>query len=424
MHNATGRSRRVGVLAGFGLALLTGCGDQANVGYTEANCQGDKIHCGELPKYTSLSQSSQPVEITPGPLPTLMPTWETVNGGSDGQMVAGVGGTFWSATAVLGLTGIRLWQLNADGGVLGTQDILPPADLKCVQQDIPVFSLNQGDPGPTLVVGWSVHCPGGIYDTQAEVIDFGSSVSEPVTRADLDVTGNTVPPVLARKAQSNEHAVLPLFPKGWAPTRIDAAGDIVWQQSSIAREFYDRELEFGNFTYASLFWGVDGSLVVIGELPQDQGSVTPSMVVLDWETGSVQSRTAVPGLLLDGSATFALDSEGRTVVAGSTYSGDISWSRSQGAALDERTIIREGYTYLAVQSLIADSVGGTYLVTASGDRNAAVQTLCYMNDAMAISCALVPEARNFVVSDIPGVLYAQAWDQQTGTRLARFDFPI
>lgn len=124
------------------------------------------------------------------------------------------------------------------------------------------------------------------------------------------------------------------------------------------------------------------------------------------------------------------DSQGRIVFAGSTLTGDLGWYRLADRDLSELIVVRESYTELDVRGLVADSSGGSYVLTKTGPRDAGTFTLCHMSDAQLVSCMLVPELGT---SDYPtpvagagGAVYMiqQArTDVTPAYQLFRFDFP-
>jgi hypothetical protein len=296
-----------------------------------------------------------------------------------------------------------------------------------------VLAARSGIPGPTVVKQWSgsAMCSGDIT-AATEIFSFGTTVQEAPHRQPLPPVGNVLPPVLARLANTNEYALLGESLQGLSPSRLGADG-LVWQQSAFVADWYDgvnwpigsnlkvspngNVLAFGWFD--SRFHGDDSTEMGPSGDPQ------PFQVELNWTTGEVISRTLLP--IYTDVLTATWDAQNRLVVAHPTQEGEIVWSRLSGTSVSSVTLVRTTFTLMPVDLLGADTVGGTYLLTKTGDRGSSIPTLCRMNEAQEVACVLVGDAISVTelhVSDLPGVVYLTSEAHDGTTTLNRYDFPL
>jgi hypothetical protein len=413
--------------------LAAGCGDEGNVGYTGARCIGSNITC-ELPEFTQALEQPLISEFHPGLFTTLTPTWRRdLPKSSFHTLVEGADGTVWTFVRDADESHTWVHQLDADGTELGTQELIAPKEgLHCAITSpvIGGFVTSPGSPGPSFLAVYT-SCRG----YQLETLEFGASVQEPPMRVLRETFGQFVPPIVTRRPQTSDYAVLAREENTWAPGRLDALGaELRWQQQAIAHEFTGlgntNPLQPPSEAAALIFTSAD-ALSVVGRFERSIRYFSLSPVPtdflilfdLDWASGNIHGARQLP-FTLELMKSVA-DSQGRVVIAGSNETGDIRWLRVSGSATSEVTLVRQGYTLQRVHALAADRAGGTYLVTETGERDAATPTLCHMNEAQVVSCALVPDlltdawVDRLIAPGDPGVVFALGKDDQ----LLRYDFP-
>ncbi|MFT3925106.1 MAG: hypothetical protein QM778_21400 [Myxococcales bacterium] len=406
------------VLLGGGLVLVGACGDSASVGENNAFCVGEKISC-ELPKEAqSPASDDQVTEVMPS-MGVLEAAWSIPLSGS---IAAGTNGTVWEVS--LAGSSYHVRQIQADGTELGALDVpAPEAGPGCtfeLDQAIVSQRIVTSSPGPLLVADWQSYCDGRTADYRLELVSFGATVQEGPTRTLLHRDNPTVMPPYAIQRLSNakDYAVLSMG-NGVIPSRIDGHGELLWQQSATGPVTGPLDTAGG----LRIAFDAANQLALVGRFgPPD----LITHFTLDWDTGNVVSQHAY--YLPWSQYRVAVDSRGRSVVAATNSSGDIEWLRSDGTTTDGVTMVRSSYTLMDPYALEPDALGGTYLLTRSGERGAEQPTVCRWGDAGTISCAVMPMPNIFelAVSDQPGVLYAVHTDPliQQKPSLVRYDFPL
>jgi hypothetical protein len=270
---------------------------------------------------------------------------------------------------------------------------------------------------------WSWQCQDGSSGLRFERIVFGATVQEAPARAFVPA-GSGSGSFFQQRLPSGDYAAIAYGQNAWAPLRFDGSGEIRWQQAAFADGASDHSgSSFGpGFGYPSLLFTNANSLSVVSTLIQEDGTDGALDIFdLDWDSGNVLATRHLPRAL-QGSPAVA-DAMGRVVIAGTNEANNLSWTRVSDTQGSEVVVVRESSSKLSVTGLLADSIGGTYVVTSQQETVDGVSTLCHMNDAQEITCALIPDlylsGGQIIVSGGPGVLFALNKMNQ----LMRYDFP-
>ncbi|MFT3925104.1 MAG: hypothetical protein QM778_21390 [Myxococcales bacterium] len=417
---------------------IVACGDQGNIGNMKEPCIESSC---ELPKAESLGAANLVATYPMRDLPTLSPTTTWDLGSTDTTEViltAGANGTVWVVQKQDGQFTFKVRQFDAEKE-LGSQDIgMPAAKLPCdgkIDDKGSVLSLYglMGGQDSVFSTRWAWNCVGHADGSGAiwhEFIALGATAQEPATRffhefgalssAQRDPTSSNFmflgfkAGMIAQRTSADGHASWQQGALGEIPIEGSPNEAIAFLKSSDVLTVVNRKLgtDFLNASPAK-----DGKPVT---LSGDDSTYEWAMQVsdLDWKTGNVLSRGYFGG---GASVSLSADSAGRVVVATpDDLVGDIHWMRVNDAGVDEVLLQRVGFTLMTVSKQAPDRVGGSYLITSTGERDAQTATLCRMNDAQQVSCVLVPGIAPYeLVAGNDNAVYALTSTHQ----LARFDFP-
>ncbi|MFT3925107.1 MAG: hypothetical protein QM778_21405 [Myxococcales bacterium] len=417
------------VLGGM-LMLACACGDSASVGDNRTSCLGEKISC-ELPEeFDQGVVDPSNADVTPT-IELLDPTWSVPLG--NGSIAAGTNGTVWEISAGgAAVESFHVRQLRDDGAELGTLDIPPPEPKHGCRFDADVANsgawLYPSNPGPVFFTTWYNNCAPAVPQNQIEAYALKGSVQEGFSRTML-AQGNPAPfnpRMIQRPPGAEDFAVLSVM-DGWFSARVDARGEVLWQQNATVSVSTPQAMD--EFETMVAFGGAD-QLLLVGRF----GVTVPSNVQdyvqnlttyrIDWNTGNVLSQRV--DFMPWPQYKTTIDSRNRLVVAATNGTGDIEWLRIDGTVSTRFTMVRSSYTLMSVHALQPDAFGGAYLLTSTGDRGADETTLCYLSDTQQVSCALTPllEMQMIAVSDQRGVVYGVHSDEHFQRHLVRYDFPL
>jgi len=386
------------VLIARGLLIALGtlggaCLETGNLGYTfEPRCEGKQTRC-RAPKEYALVDSTSAGFVSTGNLATLSPLWSMPLDCGGMPLVGGAGSSVWVFCLGGERTELLARQFDASGS-LGDARVAAPTGL-VGDSGTPTFfffSKTSTPEGPIVGLEWSVRCtrPDEHFCVRHELIRFTNDVKVPPTRLALSTN--------APAAAFDVSVTLPdakggyyLFARpglDWSAARLDALGNVTWLQQAFPPDFVP-----GLMGYRGPATFTNGTLSVLGT--RDTGEL--ALVDLDGETGNMTARQVGLG---DPKAKIHHDSLGRLVLAHADGVGNLQWTRFEQDGPQHVMLYRSDFTLLSAIDLDVDAQGASYLLTATGSLEASSATLCRMNDARQVSCALLPEAFSF---DVPGL---------------------